>query len=208
MERGLSHRQAVLVLYGFCVLLGFAALILTYGNSSQAALLLVLLAVTAVIFLRALGYFRLGTTGAIERKRNRALRAAVRPFTQRLRQIRTADEIWPIMSDAISVFGAVGMSLRLGTGVNGDGRKLFSCGLDGLETAVDVFKGQFVVPVPGGKNIEQILELVWRDGRREVDRDTEIAVDILCEYLGDAFAAVKDEQQAATSPAATTRPRP
>jgi UDP-GlcNAc:undecaprenyl-phosphate GlcNAc-1-phosphate transferase len=37
MDRGLSHRQAVLVLYGFCVLLGVAALVLTYANSGQAA---------------------------------------------------------------------------------------------------------------------------------------------------------------------------
>ncbi len=209
MERGFSHRQAVLVLYGFCVLLGLAALVLTYGSSSQAALLLVVLAVTAVVFLRALGYFRIGSgaTGAAGRKRNRALRAAVRPFSQRLRRTKTAEEIWPIMTDALSVFGAVGMSLRLGTGSNGDGRKIFSFGLDDRETASDVFKGQFVVPVPGGKNTEQILELVWRDGRREVDRDTEIAVDILCEYLGDAFEVIKDQQPAATSPAATSRPR-
>ena len=207
MERGLSHRQAVLVLYGFCVLLGFAALILTYGNSSQAALLLVGLAAVAVIFLRALGYFRLGVSGATERKRNRALRAAVRPFTQRLRQIKTAEEIWPIIAEAMPVFGAVGMSLKLGTGTNGDGHKLFSSGLDGLETVSDVFRAPFVVPVPGGKTAEQILEIVWRDGRREVDRDTEIAVDILCEYLGDAFETVKNQPSAARSPAPTTRER-
>ena len=77
LARGLSHRQAVLVLYGFCVLLGLAALLLTYGNSGQAALLLVVLAVVAVILLRTLGYFRLGANSAIERKRGRPLRAAV-----------------------------------------------------------------------------------------------------------------------------------
>jgi UDP-GlcNAc:undecaprenyl-phosphate GlcNAc-1-phosphate transferase len=203
MERGLSHRQAVLVLYGFCVLLGFAALILTYGNSSQAAMLLVILGVTAVVFLRALGYFRLGANSATERKRNRALRAAVRPFSQRLRQIKTTEEIWPIVTDAIGVFGAVGLNLRLGTGSNSEGRKLFSCGLDGLEAASNAFKAQFVVPVPGGKTTEQILELFWRDGRREVDRDTEIAVEILCEYLGDAFEVVKDQPNAAPSVPAT-----
>jgi UDP-GlcNAc:undecaprenyl-phosphate/decaprenyl-phosphate GlcNAc-1-phosphate transferase len=55
MARGLSHRQAVLVLYGLCVLLGAVALVLTYANSGQAALLLVVLLAVAVAFLRSLG---------------------------------------------------------------------------------------------------------------------------------------------------------
>ena len=206
MARGLSHRQAVLVLYGFCVLLGLAALVLTYGNSSQAALLLVLLAVAAVVFLRALGYFRLGVSGAADRKRNRALRAAVRPFTQRLRQVKSTEEIWPIVAEAMPVFGAVGMHLKLGIETNGDAHKIFRSGLDDLDTASNAFKAPFIVPVPGGKNTEQVLEIFWRDGRREVDRDTEIADDILCEYLGDAFAAVKDQPTTAIQPAATAGP--
>jgi UDP-GlcNAc:undecaprenyl-phosphate GlcNAc-1-phosphate transferase len=208
LARGLSHRQAVLVLYGFCVLLGLAALLLTYGNSGQAALLLVVLAVVAVILLRTLGYFRLGANSAIERKRTRALRAAVRPFSQRLRRTKTLEEIWPVVTEAISVFGAVGMNLRLGTAVDGNGGNLFSSGLDGLGTGSNVFRAQFVVPVPGGKATEQLLELVWCDGRREVDRDTEIAVDILCEYLGDAFEAVKESGASATpSPPPTASKR-
>src|SRR5580698_9020667 len=207
LARGLSHRQAVLVLYGFCVLLGLAALLLTYGNSGQAALLLVVLGVAAVVFLRALGYFRLGVSGAAERKRNRALRAAVRPFTQRLRRVKSTEEIWPIVAEAMSVFGAVGLSLKLGTETNQDGRRIFSSGLADLETASNAFKAPFIVPIPGGKNTEQVLEIFWRDGRREVDRDTEIAVDILCEYLGDAFEAVKDQPPTATPPTATAGPR-
>jgi hypothetical protein len=190
------------------VLLGLAALLLTYGNSGQAALLLVVLAVVAVILLRTLGYFRLGANSAIERKRTRALRAAVRPFSQRLRRTKTLEEIWPVVTEAISVFGAVGMNLRLGTAVDGNGGNLFSSGLDGLGTGSNVFRAQFVVPVPGGKATEQLLELVWCDGRREVDRDTEIAVDILCEYLGDAFEAVKESGASATpSPPPTASKR-
>ena len=55
MDLGLSHRQAVLVLYGFCILLGAAALVLTYASSGQAALLLVVLMLVAFVFLRSLG---------------------------------------------------------------------------------------------------------------------------------------------------------
>ena len=32
----------------------------------------------------------------------------------------------------------------------------------------------------------------WRDGRREIDRDTEIAVEILCEYIANALDALQE----------------
>src|SRR6185503_17200369 len=61
---GLTHRQAVLVLYGLCVVLGAAALILTYASSGQSALLLVMLALVAFVFLRWLGFMRLDSMPA------------------------------------------------------------------------------------------------------------------------------------------------
>ncbi|HEY7375546.1 MAG TPA: MraY family glycosyltransferase, partial [Polyangia bacterium] len=99
---GLTHRQAVLVLYGFCVLLGGAALVLTFANSGQAALLLVVLALVAFIFLRTLGFMRLDRVSATvaDRKRNRALRAAVRPLGRRLQRVQRIEEMPPIIVEA------------------------------------------------------------------------------------------------------------
>src|SRR6188508_730792 len=99
---GLTHRQAVFVLYGFCVLLGAAALILTYASSGQAALLLVVLALVAFLFLRALGFMRLDRVAATaaDRKRNRALRAAVRPIGRRLQQLRRLEELAPLIVES------------------------------------------------------------------------------------------------------------
>src|SRR5580698_3249438 len=109
MDRGLSHRQAVLVLYGFCILLGDAALVLTYASSGQTALLLVVLTVVAFIFLRSLGYVRFDQmpASAADRKRNRAMRAALQPLGRRLKQLQTPDEMWPIVVKAAEVLGAV-----------------------------------------------------------------------------------------------------
>ena len=59
------------------------------------------------------------------------------------------------------------------------------------------FRSRFLVP--GGKTPEYLLELAWQDGRQEIDRDTEIAIDIFCEYLGDAFETVKDRVAAVPS---------
>jgi UDP-GlcNAc:undecaprenyl-phosphate GlcNAc-1-phosphate transferase len=193
MALGLSHRQTVLVLYGFCSLLGITALMLTYASSAQSGFLLIVLAAVAFIFLRVLGYFRLDQLrSAAERKRNRALRAAVRPLARRVRQVRRTDEIWPLLVEVRDVVGATGVSLLIGS----DQRSVFA---DGAAAEKDASAFRCLFPVPGGKMLDYMLELAWQDGRQEIDRDTEIAIDIFCEYLGDAFETVKDRVSAVPS---------
>jgi UDP-GlcNAc:undecaprenyl-phosphate GlcNAc-1-phosphate transferase len=190
LARGLSHRQAVLVLYGFCVLLGAVALVLTYTNSLESAFLLLALGLIGFLALRTLGYMRLDriSDSALERRKNKALRAAARPLGQRLRQVRKLDEVWAIVTEAAAVFGAATVSVGELThrlqGGDDDGPALF--------------QARFVIP-----GSENTLELGWLDGRREVDRDTEIAVDIFCESLADAFENVK---AAANVPRSSQRP--
>ena len=190
LARGLSHRQAVLVLYGFCVVLGAVALILTYTNSVQSAFLLLALCVVAFVALRALGYMRLDRMSetTAERKKNKALRAAARPLGQRLRQVRTLEETWSIVTEAGAVFGAV--VVRVGPSPS------FLHEFE--QTAVDpseMFEVRFALP---GNSCG--LELGWRDGRREIDRDTEIAVDIFCEHLADAMSRIAAASRAAAEP--------
>jgi UDP-GlcNAc:undecaprenyl-phosphate GlcNAc-1-phosphate transferase len=208
MAIGLTHRQAVLVLYGFCVLLGAAALILTYTSSLQSALLLVVIALLGFFFLRSLGYMRFERVSgaADDRRRNRAMRAGIRPLGQRLRTVRTTDEIWPIVVEASTIFGAVGVGVRLVAGNSGPPQWAFGQGLENPPAAGQLFRAQF--SVPGAKPLERVLELAWSDERKEIDRDTEIAVDIFCEYLADAIDAIGTVDAAsAESPSGTaTRP--
>ena len=197
---GLTHRQAVLVLYGFCVLLGAGALVLTFANSSQAALLLVVLALVAFIFLRSLGFLRLSRVSATaaDRKRNRALRAAIRPLGRRLQRITRIGEISPIIVEAAGVFGAVEMNLRVGS----ESVAFATSGSDEPPTGEpEPFQSQFMVP--GGKTIdERALDVKWHDGRREIDRDTEIAIDILCEYIANALDGLHESQPTKAPPPA------
>jgi UDP-GlcNAc:undecaprenyl-phosphate GlcNAc-1-phosphate transferase len=189
---GLSHRQAVLVLYGFCILLAGAGVLLTYTNSNGSILLLLAVAVVAFVALRSLGYMRLDRVyeTAAERRRNRALRTAVRPLCRRLREVRTLEDIWAVARDAIGVFGASGVVVRLAAAPGSEGTPAgFSHGVNDLRTDSSSLRAQFLVP--GGKTSERVLELFWSDGRREIDRDTEIAIDMLCEFMGDAFELLK-----------------
>jgi UDP-GlcNAc:undecaprenyl-phosphate GlcNAc-1-phosphate transferase len=191
MALGLSHRQTVLVLYGLCLLLGAAALILTYASSGQAALLLLVLALIAVGFLRALGYMRFDRVSAsvADRKRNRALLSAVRPLGRRLRQLRTVEDVWAVVVEAAKTLGASSAKLVVDSVADASVTPTSVFHYDGgAADGTTAFKGRF--SVPGGKP-ERTLELVWTDGRLEIDRDTEIAVDIFCEHLGEALEALK-----------------
>jgi UDP-GlcNAc:undecaprenyl-phosphate GlcNAc-1-phosphate transferase len=192
LARGLSHRQAVLVLYGFCLLLGSVALVLTYANSVQTALLLIALGLVAFVALRALGYMRLDRMSetASDRRKNKALRATAHPLGRRLRHVQNHDEAWAIVAEAAGVFGAAGV--RVGPS------PAFSKGFDAPDP--QAFQARFLVP-----GSACALELLWTDGRRELDRDTEIAVEIFCERLGDALDALTE---AAAVVQAARRPGP
>lgn len=197
MDLGLSHRQAVLVLYGFCILLGAAALVLTYASSIQAALLLLVLAIVAVVFLRSLGYVRFDRIpeSALDRKRNRALRAALRPLGRRLRQLRAVSQIWPVVIEAAKALGAVTVNLQtdldLPEAAEATTPFTFAHPPVGGAFPQEPFRFRFAVP-SSKASVERTLELGWTDGRQEIDRDTEIAVDIFCEYLGEALDTARN----------------
>ena len=192
MDRGLTHRQAVLVLYGFCTVLGAAALVLTYANSSQSALLLVVLAVVAFVFLRTLGYVRFDQMPAVgaDRKRNRAMRAALQPLGRRLKQLRALDEMWPLVIEAGGVLGAATVDLRIDLPAAGNAASTatYSHGKTDADSQSSHFRFEFVVP--GSRATDRSLGLGWTDGRTTIDRDTEIAAEIFCEHLGEALDTV------------------
>jgi UDP-GlcNAc:undecaprenyl-phosphate GlcNAc-1-phosphate transferase len=199
MARGLSHRQAVLVLYGFCILLGTAALILTYASSGQAAALLVVLALISFLFLRSLGYVRLDQMpqSAANRKRNRAMRATLLPLGRRLRQLAAPSEMWPLVVEAARAVGATAASLVLEERQTPGPATPLSFAFNPTEEAeVTGSSFRFSFVIPGGQPGGRTLELAWRDGRVEIDRDTEIAVEIFCEHLGEAL----DQARAALVP--------
>jgi UDP-GlcNAc:undecaprenyl-phosphate GlcNAc-1-phosphate transferase len=83
------------------------------------------------------------------------------------------------------VFGAAEISLRVG----GNHVVMATAGAEPTG-ASETFESQFMVP--GGKAVERTLEIKWQDGRREIDRDTEIAIDILCEYIANALDGLQE----------------
>ena len=193
MARGLIHRQAVLVLYGFCVLLGAVALVLTYANSGQSALLLVVLAVGRVR-LPAVARVRpvrpdAGVGGRSESGTARS-RAALQPLGRRLRQLRDARRDLAPGRRGAEGAGRGHRDLHVESPDRRGRRHARSTFTHGYGRAV-----RALVPVPflipGSKDDGPVLVLGWDDGRTEIDRDTEIAAEIFCEHLGEALDSLR-----------------
>src|SRR6185312_5866442 len=103
------------------------------------------------VFLRSLGYVRLDRmpASALERKRNRAMRAALQPLGRRLRQFRSADEMWPVVIEAAKVVGAVAVHLQAPVpgATEAADPVLFNHDPFGNEGApIALYRSQFVVP--------------------------------------------------------------
>jgi UDP-GlcNAc:undecaprenyl-phosphate GlcNAc-1-phosphate transferase len=190
LELGLSQRKAVLVLYVACVVLAGTALLLTFASSAQAALILAVLGLAFIVSMRRLGMLQFERAGeALERRRrNTRLRQAVRVARRQLTGGSGPEAVWQVVQSLQEPLDVTVVSLT----ING---------------ARDVAVRHFATaPVPedasGYCRVFEVqddhqclgeLRLWWTDGRMKLDRDDEIGIELLCEYLADALApAVED----------------
>jgi UDP-GlcNAc:undecaprenyl-phosphate GlcNAc-1-phosphate transferase len=197
LSLGLSHRQAVLVLYGVGVVLGAAAIAIATASSPHvAATVVAVLLGTAYLFLRRLGYLRLeqGPTVLEQRRRNLDVRARVREAGELLRRAGTPAEIWRPVKRVARHLGAECAGLVL-VGSDGDGGKSrteFSHGFDAVDG--NLFRARY--SLLGERPGESHLELGWVDGRTSVDRDTEIAIELVCDHVQTALERVERQAPA------------
>jgi UDP-GlcNAc:undecaprenyl-phosphate GlcNAc-1-phosphate transferase len=179
---GLSQRQAVMVLYGACIVLGASALILSFANSLQTAAVLTVLSLVGFLAVRRLGFLR-AVPVAGERRKNREVRGAVRSIAANLQRAASVTELW----DAVKPFGAVISAARLSLAVSSareSGEQVTTLfQLDGTPSGRARFEAGFAIGDEQGR-----VRLTWDDGRAEIDRDHEIAVEILCDHLAAALA--------------------
>jgi UDP-GlcNAc:undecaprenyl-phosphate/decaprenyl-phosphate GlcNAc-1-phosphate transferase len=193
LASGLGHRGAVLILYGASVLLSGAAVLLTLGDDALAAVVLATLAVACPAALWRAGVLRAPRLEALleVRRRNQALHADVRRASDRLRGAADLGELWPEVRRAADQLGAVGVELQLAVPAGGDHGISYVAGAtkDGLLCT----RSPLAQELGSG-----CLELRWRD-RATLDRDTEIAVEILCGEVTSAIARIRRRRRWAPS---------
>ena len=185
---GLSHRQTVLVLYGASILLGGVALVLSFSTASQATYVLLALSAVAYLALRHLGFFSVAQVHRVldARKRNLNVRREIRRVGETLRCATTMDDVWAALRLAADTVGADAIALHLPADSAGGPHRL-THGFEGR--GAELFRARYgVLPERPG---DTHLELGWSDGRTVVERDTEIAVELLCDHLAAALERVE-----------------
>lgn len=105
MERGLTHRQVVILLYGVSALCGLFSLFLLYPGGATLAIVIVILSLCICLFLRQLGYHEFRELGraahrAIEQKQVISNGVAVRRATERLAKVEDSLHLCWILQDA------------------------------------------------------------------------------------------------------------
>ncbi len=190
LASGLTQRQAVLVIYAACLVLGGVALALTYANSKQAVLFLLGVSVLSFIFLRRLGFISLSKTREVlrDRRRNMGLRSAMHRVGELARNAERIDQVWVAARAAASALGAAAVAIRL-PNATGEQDAAHTEGFDMPGPKLFCVQYGLMPERPG----DTYIELGWDDGRLAIDRDTEIAIELLCDHLSTALDRIHGE---------------
>lgn len=192
MSLGMSHRQAALALYAVCFVLNAVALVLVFSNSIATAAMLTALAIVGFFAMRRLGYIQFSSTHYLsdQRRRNRELRTIVRDATERLRESASDREVWEVIKRLAPEVGAVAVSLS--RRVAPDGEEWTTLRFEVPDVANPSVHPAFAssLHVPAAKSAETLMEFTWKDGRSEMDRDEEIALEAFAQRAGEAFDRV------------------
>ena len=175
----LSQRDAVLALYALSVLFGATALGLSFANSVQSALLLAAISIVVVLLVRKLGYFDLKSAQAANatRRRNLQLRQVVRRTVDTVEASTSVTEIWNALRPLAAALNAARLEFRFHVPRTTTGER------EGLHYELERVHGS-AQPVEllvdlghtDGESLG-VIHAIWRDGRREVDRDDELAME-------------------------------
>jgi UDP-GlcNAc:undecaprenyl-phosphate GlcNAc-1-phosphate transferase len=108
LQRGLSQRQVVILLYGVCALFSFFGLLLMNPQRHLAALALFILGVGIIFGVRHLGYAEFSELGSqirqgvARRRRALAVNVRVRRTSADLSGAKTADQFFAVLSELMS----------------------------------------------------------------------------------------------------------
>ncbi|HEX4620651.1 MAG TPA: MraY family glycosyltransferase [Myxococcaceae bacterium] len=182
----MSHRRAVLLLYGLCVLFALTALGMAFANSAQAAMLLCGISVVVVVLMRKLGYLNLHEAGQVGqvRRRNVQLRALVKDVSERVAQADGFEPIWLAVRPLAEALDASRLELKLNRQEDG---VLFETKRPAAGSALPL---EVRVDLKDRDLNYGMLVLEWRDGRGEVNRDEELALELLSDAVARAAASV------------------
>jgi UDP-GlcNAc:undecaprenyl-phosphate GlcNAc-1-phosphate transferase len=187
LASGLTQRQAVLVIYAVSIVLGTIAVVLSFSSSALTGGILVALSGGTYFALRRLGFISIGKVQQVlqDRRKNLDVRRGIRRIGDSLREASHVADVLLALRSAARTLDAAAFALHVPHGRVGEAA-VHSEGFDKGDT--DLFRARFgLVPERLG---DTHVELGWADGRTTVERDTEIAIELLCDHLSAALERI------------------
>ncbi|HEX8820049.1 MAG TPA: MraY family glycosyltransferase [Archangium sp.] len=191
----LSHRGAVLMLYGLCALFTLTALGLHWANTAQSAMLLTGMAVVVAVLMRKLGYLDLKRAGGVSeaRRKNIRLRSLVKDMTEAVRAATEAKDIWRAVRPLAEALDAARLELRFELWREGHREGLT---FETQRPAGSALPLEMRLEVKDGEQSFGWLRLAWSDGRSEINRDEELALELVADAVGDRAAKLAAQAEA------------
>ena len=182
----LSHRTAVLVLYGLCVLFAVTALGLSYATGVQSAMLLVVVSVVVFVLMRKLGYLDLreGKGAKLVRRRNQRLRNTLREAVRNIHASANLADVWNSIRPLAEGLGAAKVELRI---LEYSGARREGVAYETERTAGTAFPIVAEVALKSGECCFGLLCVTWSDGRAAVDRDDELGLELVADAVATVF---------------------
>ncbi len=197
MARGLSHRATVLALYSIAIVLAAVAVALYHSDAGQTAAFGGALVAIAVMLVVSAGYVRFDQTRKLlsDCSNSLAMRGAVRRAGELLRNAKDPDAIWNVVRAVVPTLQASCAALTL-VARNGTNRTSeYSWGFDEAPASLRRVRFSLLEERPGDGR----MELGFTDGRRTVDRDTEIAIELPCEHAHAALERIAAQHEVETT---------
>jgi UDP-GlcNAc:undecaprenyl-phosphate GlcNAc-1-phosphate transferase len=168
------------------------ALGMAYANSAQGAMLLLGISVVVFFLIRKLGYLSRSemVTAQGQRKRNIELRTLVKQVNGSIANAQNVEGIWDSVRPLAEALQASSLQLRVqrhGASLEEDlrfeTRRLGGAALP-LEISLDITWNERKLGS---------LDLAWGDGRGEVDRDEELALELVADSIAKAARSMEPD---------------
>ncbi|HEX4386148.1 MAG TPA: MraY family glycosyltransferase [Myxococcales bacterium] len=173
INRGLSHRGAVLALYGASLLLAGSGLALEFGGRRAAVLVGAGLLLGLLWVLHSFGLFKLNMRHLrLDRQQNRELRSAVSSIASQLKEAKALSQVADSLAALQPAVSAHAVTARF----NGPA----------AEHMITLPPGSSVemsFPLSHGRRKLGVVHVVWADGRPRVEPEHALAIEELCSHV-------------------------
>jgi UDP-GlcNAc:undecaprenyl-phosphate GlcNAc-1-phosphate transferase len=194
LDLGFAPKQVSLILWALSALLAGAGMTLAGCGPGT---MLAAVAVAGALGLPQLGYWRTQSPAALlaRRRRNVERRRVISAAGERLRRARRVADLLESLETVGPALGARSIWLHLdAAGTTGDRAPLRFGPLEDGCPAFRTMHGIF-----GERSGAGSIEVAWSEERTSLDRDSEIAIELLCDHVA---AALRQINRAAARPAA------